>query len=240
MSDERTNAENRAQVTPPARFSRDTLLGCLGLGCVLLTLPLLWLAVGVGSGWLSHALPLLAFAAAVGGGALTLRVPAALGMRSADPLRPLTHSGAAPAIERPATAANRAAWALSALLLFAAISGYALEVVRPGSIWGLALMLAAGALMLAQGLLVGWGRLPAPALRWLRLSIYGATGRQSGSLVAIGFVIVGAALFLALLDGYAWGLAGLTLCVLALVLLTPLARRMPNQRRAPHVPDETA
>src|SRR5487761_2273394 len=201
MSDERTNAENRAQVTPPARFSRDTLLGCLGLGCVLLTLPLLWLAVGVGSGWLSHALPLLAFAAAVGGGALTLRVPAALGMRSADPLRPLTHSGAAPAI------------------------------VRPGSIWGLALMLAAGALMLAQGLLVGWGRLPAPALRWLRLSIYGATGRQSGSLVAIGFVYVGEALFLALLDGYAWGLSGLTLCVLALVLLTPLARRIPNQRR---------
>ena len=61
MSDERTHADDHTELTPPARLTADTLLGCLGLGFILLTLPLLWLAVGMGHGWLAHVLPVLAF-----------------------------------------------------------------------------------------------------------------------------------------------------------------------------------
>ena len=237
MSEQQPPTERETELAAPARMSRGTLLGCVGLVCILLTLPLLWLAVGVGSGWLAHVLPLLAFATAIGGAALTLRVPSALTARSNDPQRPLTREGAAPAIERPATSANRLAWAFSAALLVCALLGYALEVTRIGVLWGLALMLIAGAVILAQGVLVGWGRQPAPALRWLRVSIYGATARQSGTLLSIGFVTLGGALFLALLDGYVWGPVGLALLVAALVMITPLARRAPRRRGSQRADD---
>lgn len=230
MSDERPHAEDNPELAQPARFTRDTLAGCLGLGCILLTLPLLWLAVGVGPGWLSHVLPVLAFAAAIGGAALTLRVPGASVARSNDPRRPLTQRGATPNVERPSTPANRLAWACAIALLLGALGGYVMEVAHPGAPWGLALMLATGALILAQGILVGWGHLPAPALRWLRLSIYGAAARQSALLIAIGFIIMSGALFLALLDGFIWGPLGLALLVATLVTITPFARRMPSRR----------
>jgi len=229
MSDEPPNAEERPELTQPARITRDTLMGCLGLGCILLTLPLLWLAVGAGTGWPSHVLPVLAFVAAIGGAALTLRVPGGLAARSSDPRRPLTQAGAAPTIERPATRANRIAWGCASTLLLGALGGYTAEVAQPGRPWGLALMFTTGVLILAQGILVGWGRLPAPALHWLRLSIYGATARQSGPLIAAGFILTGGALFLALLDGFIWGPLGLALLVSALVMLTPLARRVPSR-----------
>jgi hypothetical protein len=229
MSEDAPHTEDAPELTPTARVTRDTLLGCLGLFCVLLTLPLLWLAVGAGSGWLAHVLPLLAFAAAIGGAALTLRVPAGGAIRSSDPQRPLTHAGSTPSIERPATRANRLAWALSAALTTCALGGYALEVIRTSAVWGLTLMLGAGLLLLAQGLLVGGGRLPAPALRWLRLTIYGGAGRQSAPLIAVGFVTMAGALFLALLDGYRWGPLGLALLVVTLALIAPFARRMPRR-----------
>jgi hypothetical protein len=229
MSDERPRSADHPDLAQPARFTRDTLVGCLGLGCILLTLPLLWLAVGVGAGWLSHVLPVLAFVAAIGGAALTLRVPGGSIARSTDPQRPLTHTGATPTIERPATRANRMAWACATALLLGALGGYIAEITHPGSPGGLALMLATGALIVTQGILVGWERLPAPALRWLRLTIYGAAGRQSALLLAIGFIILSGALFLALLDGFVWGPLGLALLVAALVVITPLARRAPRR-----------
>ena len=229
MSEQQPPTERDTELAP-ARMTRGTLLGCVGLMCIMLTLPLLWLAVGAGPGWLAHVLPLLAFATAIGGAALTLRVPSGLATRSSDPERPLTRAGAAPALERPATGANRLAWACSAALVVCALFGYALEVTRVSVLWGLALMLAAGAFILAQGVLVVWGRQPAPALRWLRVSIYGATVRQSGLLLSIGFVTLGGALFLALLDGYTWGPLGLALLVAALALVTPLARRAPRRQ----------
>lgn len=235
MSEEQPHAEDHPELAQPARITRDTLIGCLGLGCILLTLPLLWLAVGVGTGWPSHVLPVLAFIAAIGGAALTLRVPGALIARARDPLRPLTQAGAAPTIERPATHANRLAWIGATVLALSALGGYAAEVAQPGRPWGLLLMLTAGALLLSQGVLVGWGRLPAPALHWLRLSIYGSTARQSGLLIAAGFILMGGALFLALLDGFVWGPLGLALLVAALVMITPLARRAPPHRRSPRM-----
>jgi hypothetical protein len=91
-------------------------------------------------------------------------------------------------------------------------------------------MLAAGSLLVTQGAVVAWGRLPAPALRWLRHSLYNETSRQSAILVVLGLIMLGAALFLALLDGYLWGTLGLVSLVAILVFITPLARRSPTQR----------
>lgn len=231
MSEDRPPIQDDASVAPPAQLSRGTLVGCLGIFCVLLTLPLLWLAVGAGAGWLSHVLPLFAFAAAVGGAALTLRVPASLTVRSSDPQRPLTHTGSVPTVERPASRTNRLAWLLAVVLIAGVLGGYTLEVLYPGTPSGVTLMIVAGAILVSQGALVSNGRLPAPALHWLRLSIYGVTRWHGAALIAIGFVAIGGALFLALLDGYAWALIGLTLLIAALALMTPLARRLPGARR---------
>jgi len=239
MSQEGQPADDNTDLAPPARFTRETLLGCLGLLCVLLTLPLLWLAVGVGTGWLAHLLPLLAFAAAIGGAVLTLRVPAGRTARSTDPQRPLTHAGSAPTIERPARLANRLMWLLAALLVACAIGGYAAEVIASGAAWGLALMLGAGLTLLALGACIGAGWVPAPALTWQRHSIYGETIRQSAPLLAVGFVTIAGALFLALLDGYSWGPLGLGLLVVALALLTPFIRRTP-WRSDPPLPTDRA
>lgn len=229
MSQDGPPTDDEENLAPPARITRETLLGCLGLACVLLTLPLLWLAVGIGGGWLAHTLPLLAFVAAIGGAALTLVVPASHVSRSSDPQRPLTHQGGAPVVERPAALANRLCWAAAALLIVCAIAGFGAEsLTGGGAVWGLALMLVAGALLLIQGGLIGFGRIPAPALRWLRLSIYSGPIRQSAALLAAGFVAMGGALFLALLDGRPWGVLGLALLVAALALMTPLARRIPR------------
>ncbi len=237
MSEDR---ERQLENAEPARFTRDTLLGCVGLALILLTLPLLWLAVSIGEGWLTHVLPLLAFGAAVGGAAVTLRVPAGQIARSNDPNRPLTRTGATPTIERPATPGNRASLTLVCAFVATALSGYGMELAYPGGMLGLALMLATGGLLISQGVLVAWMRLPAPALRWLRHPLDSKTGRQSATLVALGLITLGAALFLALLDGYMWGTLGLVLLVAILVFITPLARRSPAPRSPSGANDATS
>ncbi len=231
MSDELPRTDDPTQLPGPARFTRETLIGCVGLLCVLLTVPLLWIAVGLGRGWLNHALPLLAFAAAIGGAALTLRVPSGLITRSNDPRRPLTSSGDAPTIEQPATTANHLTAALSTILALVAAVGICFELAQPGKPWGLAFMLASGAALLILGLLVYSDRAPAPAWRWVRRSIYGAAFRTSGPLIAGGLFSLCGGLFRGMLDGYSWGVLGLATVVVIGMLLTPLARRMPPQPR---------
>ncbi|HEX8997717.1 MAG TPA: hypothetical protein VF812_16940 [Ktedonobacterales bacterium] len=233
MSDDRPPAQGDGELAEPARLTTGTLLGCVGLLCVLSTVPLLWLAVSSGSGWLSHVLPVVAFAAAIGGASLTLRVPATRVAHSHDPQRPLTPTGSAPTVERPAARANRLAWLLSAAVLLCASGGYTLEIIQPNNGLGLAIMLAAGALVLCQGALVAGGRAPVPALRWLRLSIYGETWRQGAGLMALGVITIGGALFLALLDGHAWAVVGLTVFIAAATLVAPIARRAPPRRGLP-------
>jgi hypothetical protein len=223
----------------PRRLTRETLLGCLGLFCVLLTVPLLWLAAESGANWIGRALPLLAFTAAVGGAALALRVPSPGAVKSFDPLHPLTHSGGAPTREQPATTANRVALGLVVALTLAAVAGYTVELTQPSASWGLELMGVAGAALVALGGLVALGYAPAPALRWQRVSIYGGLGRQTAPLFAIGLVALCGALFLALLDGYVWGPIGVALLIVAAVMLAPLARRAPThpyiqRSREPH------
>lgn len=237
MSDEETPGID----TPdqPRRLTRETLLGCVGLLCVLLTVPLLWLAAASGANWIGRALPVLAFSAAVGGVALALRVPSTGAVTSSDPLRPLTHSGGAPTREQPATMPNRVVLGLVAALTLAAVAGYTVELTQPRAGWGLVLMGVAGALLVALGGVVALGYAPAPAMRWQRVSIYGGLGRHTAPLFAVGLVALCGALFLALLDGYVWGPIGVALLIVAAVMLTPFARRAPThpyaqRSREPH------
>jgi hypothetical protein len=120
-------------------------------------------------------------------------------------------------------------WALTAALVLCALTGYAIEIARSGETLGLWLMLGPGVTLLTLGAVVGAGRLPAPALRWVKRSIYGGAARQGAPLIAIGFVTTGGALFLAVLDGYMWGLLALALLIAVMVSLTPFARRMPRR-----------
>ncbi|HEU0027063.1 MAG TPA: hypothetical protein VFQ25_08100 [Ktedonobacterales bacterium] len=231
MSEREPQANDELGLAPPARITRETLLGCLGIACVLLLLPLLWLAAGAASSWLARALPLGAFALVVLGVVLTLRVPGALTPRSRDPRRPLTREGRAPLIERPATPLTRASFALAAGLGALAGAGYLLESGAQGTHtpWGLLVSLIAGMGLMAQGVFVGAGRLTPPALRWQRLAISGAAPWQGATLAAIGFVAVGGSLLLAMLEGYTWGAAGLAALLLILVVSAPFARRTPGR-----------
>ena len=231
MSEREPQANDELGLAPPARITRETLMGCLGIACVLLLLPLLWLAAGATSGWLARVAPLGAFALVVLGVILTLRVPGALVSRSRDPRRPLTRAGRSPLVERPATPLTRASLALSAGLGALAGAGYLMESGAQGTHapWGLLVSLAAGAGLMAQGALVGAGRLAAPALRWQRVSLAGAALWQAATLAAIGFVAVGGSLLLAMLEGYTWGAIGLAALLLILVVGAPFARRAPGR-----------
>ncbi|HEY7975283.1 MAG TPA: hypothetical protein VID72_08070 [Ktedonobacterales bacterium] len=233
MSERDPRATDDSPLAPPARITRETLLGCLGIACVLLVLPLIWLGLGSTSGWLARALPLGVFALVVLGMALTLRAPGGLTPRSRDPRRPLTRAGTPPVMERPATPADRASLALSAGLIVVAGVGYLLESGAQGrhAPWALLVSLVAGVALLAQAGLVSAGRMPGPALRWQRVSMTGVAHGASGALAAIGFVAVGGSLLLALLEGFTWGVAGLALLVVVLALASPLARRMPRHER---------
>jgi hypothetical protein len=135
-------------------------------------------------------------------------------------------------IERPASAATRASFALALGLTTAAGAGYLAEVVAPsrGVAWGLIGAIGAGVGLWAQAGLVYAGVAPAPALRWLRQSVGGAPA-HSGALAVLGLVAVGASLMLAFLEGAHWGAIGLAALLLLVVALSPFARRAPEPRR---------
>lgn len=213
-----------------ARHAGETLVGCVGIACVLLTLPLLWLTFGGGPLWLSRLAPLGIFTVIVVGVALTMRVPGALTPRSTDPLRPLTRAGARPLLERPATAASRASLALAVALIALALVGYFVAALTGGGrlAWVLPVAAVAGVGLIAQGSLVAGGRFPPPALRWQRLTIGGGAPVPGAALTGVGFLFTGAALLLAVIEAYTWGFIGSALLLLALVFAAPLARRWPR------------
>lgn len=233
MSERDPQVRDDLGLSSPARFTRETLLGCLGIACVLLVLPLLWVALGSASDWVARMTPLAALALAATGFAFMLRVPGSHTPRSRDPRRPLTRAGAPPVVERPASFATRASYALAVGLGVLAGVGYLIETGAHGAHmpWGLALSLAAGVALLAQALLVYGGLLAPPALRWQRLSITGAALGQGAALAAVGFVAVSSSLLLAMLEGFTWGAIGLTALFLILVGSAPLFRRAPDRGR---------
>lgn len=233
MSEQDPRAPDDMAPVAPARLTRETALGCVGIACVLLPLPLIWLGLGSTSGWVARALPLAVFALVALGVTLTLRVPGGLTARSRDPVRPLTRAGVSPVVERPATPASRASFALAAGLVMVAGLGYIAESGTQGkhAPWGLLVSLLAGVGLLAQAALVGARWLAGPALRWRRMTLAGAPRGASSALAALGFVAVGGSLLLALLEGFTWGAAGLALLVVTLALAAPLARRAPPREQ---------
>ncbi len=233
MSERDPQVRDDLGLAPPARITRETLLGCLGIACVLLVLPLLWVALGSTSAWVARMTPLAALALAANGFAFMLRVPGGRTPRSLDPRRPLTRAGTPPVVERPASFATRASFALAMVLGILAGSGYLVEAGTQGAHtpWGLAISLVAGIALLAQALLVYGGLFALPALRWQRLSITGVALGQSAALAALGFVAVSSSLLLAMLEGFTWGAIGITALFLFLVVCAPLLRRAPDRRR---------
>ncbi|MBF6590736.1 MAG: hypothetical protein IVW57_09430 [Ktedonobacterales bacterium] len=215
----------------PNRLTRGTLLGCLGMLCVLtmpvlLFLPIERWAVPL---WLALLVPLAAFGAAALGTALLARVPAGAPARSRDPQHPLTITGAPPLLERPASAANRLAVVIVGALLLCAVVGYLLASASGspagGLVAGILLSGLAGAVLVADGLLVSGWRLAAPALRWVRIPLQARHAPQGAPIALAGLVWLAWALWVALSAGYGIGAGGLSLLTLAIVLAAPLARR---------------
>ncbi|HEX9037163.1 MAG TPA: hypothetical protein VF808_09265 [Ktedonobacterales bacterium] len=227
MRDRERWIAERSASRHPAGLTRDTLLGCFGLGCIMLALPLLWIGFSMPASWAARLIPLAAFGAGAVGVALTMRVPGAAPLRSRDPRRPLTRAGALPVVERPATLGARISFGVAAGLMGCACVGYVVEVVAPGREppWGLLVSLCAGVSLCGLSVAALFRPAVAPALRWQRLSVGAGAARQAGALAAAGLVGIGATLLLALMDGYWWGEIGLAALILLLVCFSPLARR---------------
>lgn len=234
MSERDPRTSDDIGLAPAPRFTRETLLGCLGIACVLLVLPVLWVALGSTSGWVERMAPLTVLALAAIGVTLMARVPGGFAQRSRDPRRPLTRAGLAPVVERPATSASRASYALAVGLSLLAGGGYLAESVtqKAHTPWGLFISLAAGAGLLAQAALVYGDLFAAPALRWQRLSIAEGAIWQGSALAGIGLVAVSSSLMLAMLEGLLWGAMGLAALFLILVMSTPLFRGVPRRERS--------
>lgn len=232
MNERERRVAGESGLAEPARLNSDTLLGCLGIGCILLALALLWLGFGLALGWITRLIPLLLFSLLAAGVGLMLRVPSGAVAHSRDPRHPLTRAGARPVIERPATTASRLSVAVALALTGGAGAGYLAEVFVPGRgvAWGLLGAIVAGIGLWGQAALVYAGAAPAPALRWLRQSIGGAPPR-AGALAVMGLVAIGASLMLAFLEGYLWGAVGLAALLLLVVMISPLARRAPEFQR---------
>jgi hypothetical protein len=224
----------------PNRFTRGTMVGCLGLLCLLAMLVLLALPLERWSTplWIGTLVPLAAFALAALGTWLVVRVPASTPERSHDPTRPLTGAGLPPMLERPAQRENRMAAGAAAVLLLTGGSGYILASASGmvlATLWrGIALGGLAGILLVVNGILVAGGWLPVPALRWVRVSVQSSVSRQGAPIVLIGLVWVLWALWVAFAAGMRVGAAGLAVLTLLAVVAAPLARSGPARRGAAH------
>lgn len=216
----------------PNRLNRSTLVGFIGIGCVLL-LPLvlvLPLAEWGIQRWAYLLIHLLAFAAVSAGALLLAGVPT-MAPRSHDPAHPLTSAGASPVIERPARLANRLmvpGFVLPCMLIIGGFSVAAFAVPASSALLVGTLVTAGGGLTLAVlGLLVAQRIAPPPALLWVQAPIEGRLIRLATPFFAVGLPALGWALLTAALDGEAWGGIGLALALLAAVLLVPMLRRLP-------------
>ncbi len=233
MGDDDLLAPDLSEGPLPNRITRGTLLGCSGLLSVLAMPALLFVPLERWAAplWLWLLVPLVAFALAALGTWLLMCVPASSPMRSRDPAHPLTGTGQAPVLERPAARANRVAASSLAALVLAGMCGYLLAsgsaMVLPRLERGIALSGIAGVVLIGDGLLVAGRRLPVPAVRWVRVPVQSSFSRQGAPLVLVGLVWVTWALWVALEDGIGVGAAGLALLTLAAVAAAPLARRAP-------------
>lgn len=240
--------EGRASLRfPPSepltnRVTGDTALGCLGMLCLIATLALLGIGFG-GLGlpfWLTALTPVLAFGVAGLGFVLMARVPAGPTPRSRDPRHPLTRTGMAPIVERPAELANHLIVVACGALAAIAVAGYvsfSFDPIRArGLFWGPIVMTVAGLALVLLGALVSLHALPTPALRWVRTPIQGYPPREAIWLFGVGAVAALSGVFLAFISGAVWGyiLVGAFILTLAVsVMAYSIWQRTPRHRRLP-------
>lgn len=220
----------------PNRFTRATLIGCLGILCVLTLPALLFIPVEQLSlpAWLARLVPLVGVGAAALGSWLLGRVPADAGPRVRDPLHPLTGSGRPPVVERPATTANRISLAVVVTLAVCCAVGYCVvtfSVKDRGLLSGTVLTSVAGAALLVVSLLAVVQRAPVPAWRWVRLPLGGGPSYQALPPGLIGFIALAWALLLAAGAGYVWAPLGVGALILGGALAGPALQRMPRTGR---------
>jgi hypothetical protein len=223
---------------PPGRVTPGTLVGCLGILCVLAMPALLFLPVETWGApmWIILLAPLLAFGVVALGGWLLWLVPASRAPRSDDPLHPLTNAGAAPLLERPATTHNRAALGVVAALLGCGALGYLVAAFtlagRASVLAGIAIAGLSGVCLALFATLVSAGYVPAPAWRWVRAPIQQKGSRSSWPLLLGGLALLAWALTISVFYGYWWGALGAGLLVVGGVAAAPLARRLPWRGRS--------
>ncbi len=242
-TDEGRYTTNYASPGPlPNRMTGDTALGCVGMLCLIATLALLGIGFG-GLGlpfWFTALTPVLAFGVAGIGFALMARVPTGPPPRSRDPLHPLTRSGMAPVLERPADLANRLMVGAGGALVAGAFVGYLILSFDPnhvrGVFWGPIVMTLAGVALVLVGALVSLHTLPTPALHWVRTPIQGRPARAVIWLYGVGADSALSGVFLAFISGAVWGyvLVGALILTLALsVMAYTFWQRRPRRRRLP-------
>ena len=215
----------------PNRITRGTLIGCVGILCVLALPALVFLPFEDFRlpAWMLR-LTLLAGLALVPCGIWLLgQVPSGFVPRPADPLHPLTSEGRPPIIERPATRGNRVVLAIVVGMGLLALAGCFVACFTPFGhrdvVVGTQIASATGLGALALSILVGAQRAPVPALNWVRAPIAGSGGKGTFALAFGGVVIVAWSLFVAGFAGYMWARIGLGMFVLVGVLLGPILQR---------------
>jgi hypothetical protein len=216
-------------------LDRGTIIGCLGLPCVLALPAILFLPVETWHlpTWALRLVPLVAIGCALVGAILLVRVPSAAPARSQDPLHPLTSRGSAPVQDLPAAFRNRVTLAAAALLLALCVLGYVLVsfgIYPATTLSGTLLTAAAGAALLVSGVLAAAGQLPVPAWRWVRLPIAAGLAPQALPTAAAGALALAWALIVAAGEGYAWAPLGVGALILGGALAGPAARRLASRQ----------
>lgn len=225
----------------PNRFTRGTLVGCVGILCVM-TLPAL-LAIPVETlrlpEWVQRLVPLVGIAVVLVGAWLLSRVPSAGAQRRSDPTRPLTRSGRVPMLERPAADGNRLMLGSALALCGCCVVGYVLVSLTGVSdaviLVGTLITYLAGLLLLGLSVLALFLRLPVPAWRWERIAVQRNLAPQAVPFACVGVVAVVWSLFIAAAQGYFWAPIGVGALLMAAVLTGPILQRLP-QRGSPFDP----
>lgn len=241
MNEEREHGayERLEDVGPlPNRITRGTVIGCVGILCVLALPALVFLPIEDFElpAWLLRLTLLGGLSLAPCGIWLLGQVPSGFVPRPANPMHPLTSRGRPPVIERPATGGNRAS--MSAVLVIACGAAVGCFVAcfvpfgRRDVVVGTEIAGAAGLCMFALGVLVVSRRAPEPAWSWVRTPVGGGVGKGIFAMAFGGIVIVVWSLFVAGFAGFMWARIGLGMFVLVGVLLGPLLQRGASRGQA--------
>jgi hypothetical protein len=221
----------------PNRFTRGTLVGCLGILGVLALPLMLYLPFETWglARWAILGLQLLAFCAVGGGIWLLAHVPSGKREHSSDPRRPRTARGRDPVLERPASWRNRLGMAALVAALVVGTGGFAFASFSATGqlaiLLGMALVSVAGMALAVYGVCIAFGRAEPPAMLWVRTPATSNWLPQGGWVMLIGLTLLAWALLIAAEAQFAWGVVGLLVLLMATVVIAPAFRRLPPQGR---------